>query len=117
MNYLKEIINIKNNLFSNNNYCDRVKEKKGQKKKLKFYICLPLGVFDINKFVLIFIYLPGIRMRMGRIYNKTRSNRLSKSLFGYKILVYTLLLQRIRIHQIFSHVRQIDDKMRIGNYQ
>ena len=75
-------MSIKNNLLynSNKNYCDQLKKKKSQKKQLKSG--LPLGIFNINKYLLYLyiIYLIGYSGRGSVGYTQTRPHpRIRKS--------------------------------------
>ena len=71
-------MSIKNHLSynSNKNYCDQLKKKKRQKKRLKSGVYLPLGLFNINKYLLYLYIIYLIRdLGRGRVgYTQTRSH-------------------------------------------
>ena len=66
-------MNIKNifSYNSNKNYCNQIKKKKRQKKMLKYNMFLTLGLFNINKYLLYYIFNWVFRSRTSRIYSNS----------------------------------------------
>ena len=73
-------MNIKN-IFSYNsskNYCNQIKKNKRQKKMLKYNMFLTLGLFNMNIYLLYYIFNRVFRSRTGRIYSDSSPSPNSK---------------------------------------